>query len=302
MEDPHTHTNQQEVTYARLAALADKKIRAPWPVQALQGFMAGATLCLGAMNANLVEAAVSANPSTSTLGNLIGGAVFPVGLIGIFLKGDNLFTGNCMYVVPALLNGTVPRGRSLAFLGLSFLTNFMGAALITFLLGYASGYFDHDPAKAFVIANAEHKCNLHWGVAVLRGIGANWLVCLGWWQGLSCRYDDTISKIFAVWWPTFTFTAIGFEHSIANMWYVEIGLMVGADATFGTFVGRNLIPVTLGNFLGGALFMGLAKWLAYDANGLKRWSPKVKVEESGRLDQSLVETETVANVNGGGGV
>ena len=131
--------SQQELAYARMATLADAKIRAPWALQIVQAFMAGATLSLGAMNANLVEAMVEANTSTTGLGNLIGGAVFPVGLIGIFLTGANLFTGNCMYVVPPLLNGTVSRTRALGFLLVSFFANFMGAALITFLLGYKKG-------------------------------------------------------------------------------------------------------------------------------------------------------------------
>ena len=154
----------------------------------------------------------------------------------------------------------------------SFMTNFLGAAFVTYLLGYQAGYFDHDPARAFVIANAEKKCNLSFGSALLRGIGANWLVCLGWWQALSCAPNDTLAKIFAIWWPTFTFTAIGFEHSIANMWYVDVGLMVGADATFGAFLWKNLLPVALGNFIGGAVFVGLAQYLAYDGRGLQYWS------------------------------
>ena len=76
--------------------------------------------------------------------------------------------------------------------------------------------FSAEPQHSFVTRNAEHKCALGWGVALLRGVGANWLVCLGWWQALSCPSEDTVSKIFAIWWPTFTFTSIGFEHSIAS--------------------------------------------------------------------------------------
>lgn len=97
---------------------------------------------------------------------------------------------------------------------------------------------------------------------MLRGIGANWLVCLAWWQAISS--SDTGSKILAVWWPVFTFTAIGFEHSVANMFYVDIGLLEGAGPSFGQFLSHNLIPVTIGNFLGGALFLGVANWGSYD--------------------------------------
>ena len=151
------------------------------------------------------------------MSNLLGGAVFPVGLIGIYLTGANLFTGNCMYFVPAVLNGTVSRARAVGFLLVSFFANFLGASLVTYLLAYQADFFSEgSDARTFVIANAEHKCRLDWTVALLRGIGANWLVCLGWWQALSCPSEDTVSKILAIWWPTFTFTAIGFEHSIAS--------------------------------------------------------------------------------------
>ena len=85
------------------------------------------------MNANLVEAAVNDTAAISKLSNLLGGAVFPIGLIGIFLTGANLFTGNCMYFVPAFINGSVPRWRALVFLLVSFLANFAGAVLVVYV-------------------------------------------------------------------------------------------------------------------------------------------------------------------------
>ena len=116
-------------------------------------------------------------------------------------------------------------------------------------------------------------------------------MCLGWWQALSAERDDTIAKIFAVWWPTFTFTAIGFEHSIANMFYVDIGLMAGANASFWQFLWRNLLPVALGNFIGGAGFVGLAQYLAYDARGLKHdWCARISARCRARGGETNDET------------
>ena len=89
--------SQQQATYERVVTAADSKILAPFAIQIVQGVLAGATLSIGAMNANLVEAAVKNTTSIPQLSNLLGGAVFPVGLIAIFLTGANLFTGNCMY-------------------------------------------------------------------------------------------------------------------------------------------------------------------------------------------------------------
>ena len=133
LDDTKTKS-QQKATYDRVAMVADAKIRTPFSIQIVQGMLAGATLALGAMNANLVEAAVHDSKTISELSNLIGGMVFPVGLIGIFLTGANLFTGNCMYFVPAILNGTVPRWRSCLFLISSFVTNFVGAVVVLSLI------------------------------------------------------------------------------------------------------------------------------------------------------------------------
>eukprot|EP01047_Picozoa_sp_COSAG01_P070147 COSAG01_NODE_10556_length_2133_cov_3.189282_1_plen_323_part_00 len=249
------------------------KILAPWPKQAVQGFMAGAYVALGALFANLMEGGLYDaklgwaedsyhQAQFHALSNLVGGAVFPVGLIAIFLTGANLYTGNCMYVVPALLNGSTSRVRALGFLGFSWIANLAGAMFVVYFIAYQGEWTHSGGVHDYVVHNAEHKCGLKWGVALLRGVGANWLVCLAWWQGLSST--DTISKIAAVWLPVFTFTAIGFEHSIANMFYINIGLLEGAKPSVAQALLHNLLPVTLGNFLGGGILLGLAQWLTYD--------------------------------------
>ena len=100
------------------------------------------------------------------------------------------------------------------------------------------------------------------GCVPFSGVGANWLVCLAWWQAHSAQ--DTGSKMLAVWWPVFTFTAIGFEHSVANMFYISIGLLEGATPTASDALVNNLIPVTIGNFLGGGVLLGVVQWFTYD--------------------------------------
>lgn len=250
------------MTFATMTQTAVAKIQACWGEQVLQGFLAGGFLSLGAMHANLVEAGFEGSQFAS-LSNLVGGAVFPVGLIGLFLTGANLFTGNCMYVVPAVCQRSVSVGRAAAFLLVSFLSNFAGAFFVAYMIAHQAGYFDHDPYHTFVKKNAERKCAFDFGVAVLRGVGANWLVCLAWWQALATKPQDILGKIVAIWWPVFTFTSIGFEHSIANMFYVSIGLLQGAEISFGKFLFSNLLPVTIGNFLGGSLFLGFAQYITH---------------------------------------
>lgn len=129
-----------------------------------QGFLAGAYVAIGALFANIMEAnfkqpvvpagaettLISGEPNLAGLSNLVGGAVFPVGLIAIFLTGANLYTGNCMYVVPAWINGTAPKARILCFLGLSWLCNFLGAMFVVYFLAYHGEFTAKDPVKAYV--------------------------------------------------------------------------------------------------------------------------------------------------------
>eukprot|EP00457_Paulinella_chromatophora_P011186 gb/GEZN01011314.1/.p1 GENE.gb/GEZN01011314.1/~~gb/GEZN01011314.1/.p1 ORF type:complete len:356 (+),score=33.03 gb/GEZN01011314.1/:30-1070(+) len=251
-----------EDTYYRMAQWGERRINSRFSAQALQGVMAGLLIALGGMNANIVQANYLGMPEA----NLVAGAVFPFGLIAVFLSGANLFSTNCMLVVPCLLNGTVSRARATCFLLLSFFTNFIGAICCTYFFAHLGGFFEADQAQAhnFVLANAEKKLELGFGTVFLRGVGANFLVCLAYWQALSS--NDTVSKIFGIWWPAFTFTAIGFEECISNIFYVNIGLIEGAEVTFGEFLSKSLIPVVFGNLLGGALLAGLVPYLSFDDN------------------------------------
>merc|ERR1712150_99398 len=112
-------------------------------------------------------------------------------------------------------------------------------------------------------AVAEGKVSHPFHVAFVRGLGANWLVCLAMWQGMAGK--DGISKILGVWFPVFAFTALGFEHSIANMFYIVTGMQVGADVSVSQFLPANELPVTLGNFFSGFVCLGLVAWMTYDA-------------------------------------
>lgn len=95
----------------------------------------------------------------------------------------------------------------------------------------------------------------------IKGIGANWLVCLGMWMGYAAK--DIMGKCIGIWIPVMLFVTLGYEHSIANMFFIPAAIYSGADITWGDFVVRNLIPATLGNFIGGALLVGCAYWYLY---------------------------------------
>ena len=106
-----------------------------------------------------------------------------------------------------------------------------------------------------------------WHVVLLKGIGANWLVCLAVWLGMSSR--GTAGKILGLWFPVMCFVAIGYEHSVANMFFIPLGMMQGAEVGWGEFIGRNLIPATLGNIAGGAVFVGGLYWYVYGTGKTK---------------------------------
>jgi formate/nitrite transporter len=245
-----------------MVELAHQKVMAPWHVQAVQGVMAGCYVALGGLLAVTFEAGFD-EAAGKTLGMLVGGAVFPMGLIAVVFTGANLFTGNCMYIVPALLNGSLPRARVIAFLVLSWFTNFTGCLLVDYIISFQGEWVQQDPVASWMRTVAAGKVSHSWLTTFVRGIGANWLVCLAMWQALAAK--DGVSKILGVWFPVFAFTALGFEHSIANMFYIVTGMQVGADVSFLQFMVNNEVPVTLGNFLAGFLCLGVVAWLSYDA-------------------------------------
>jgi len=248
-------------TYTTMVDATRKKILAPWHVQVLQYDSAGCYVALGGLLAVTFEAGfnqVASKPVTM----LVGGAVFPMGLIAVVLTGANLFTGNCMYVVPSLLNGDLPRLRVVGFLVLSWFTNFTGCLIVDYVISFSGEWVQSDPLASWMRSVAEGKVSHSWSTTFVRGIGANWLVCLAMWQALAAK--DGVSKFFGVWFPVFAFTAIGFEHSIANMFYIISGMQVGAKVSIGQFLLNNEVPVTLGNFLAGFLCLGVVAWLSYD--------------------------------------
>jgi formate/nitrite transporter len=108
---------------------------------------------------------------------------------------------------------------------------------------------------------AEGAKSLTWMQAFLRAIGCNWLVCLAVW--LSVASDDIVGKVLGIWFPIMAFVTIGFEHSVANMFFIPLGIFLGAEVSWAQLFINNLIPVTLGNIVGGAIFVAMIYWYVY---------------------------------------
>jgi formate/nitrite transporter len=230
-------------------------------------FLGGAYIGMGGFFALRVSAGLP-EAVWGSFGKLVFGGLFPLGLMLILLTGAELFTGNCLTVAGAFFYGRIKlRGLGQNWL-LSWLGNFAGAAFFAWFMVYASGFLLETttagmPLAERAVAMANGKTVLSFSGAFLRGVLANWLVCLAVY--LAGASDTLPGKVVALWPPVTAFVAMGAEHSIANMFFVPLGIFAGSDplylaaglpalkASWTAFFLANLLPVTLGNIAGGAL-------------------------------------------------
>lgn len=163
------------------------------------------------------------------------------------VTGGELFTGNTALVTAAWKEGKTDfKSLMKSWIG-SYAGNFVGSVLLAYL-AFISGTLGNAPAS---VAIATAKCSLPFDVAFVRGILCNWLVCMAVYMASGCA--TMIGKMTAVWFPISAFVALGLDHSVANMFIIPLGMMRGADITIAQMFMKNLIPVTLGNIVGGAL-------------------------------------------------
>ncbi len=194
----------------------------------------------------------AANPS---LQRMLSGFMFPIGLILVVILGAELFTGNNALLIPSYLARrhsffTVIKNWILVYFG-----NLVGALFFTYLFVYLCGLTASDPYHSAIIKVSESKVlSMSWLTVFLKGIGANWFVCLAVWLALSGR--SLLGKMAGCWLPVMAFVALGYEHSIANMFFIPLGMMEGADITITLAIVNSFIPATLGNIVGGAVFVG----------------------------------------------
>lgn len=220
----------------------------------LLAMLAGQYIALGGLGATLIQAA--AGPA---LGKLLGACVFPTGLMLVVMAGGELFTGNCLMAGPALKGRLSWRGV-LRNWGLVYGGNMVGAFLVS-LLAVAGGVLaaGGEGAVSLALTIAQNKCTLSWMEALLRGMGCNVLVCGAVWMASGA--EQAGGKAVLCFFPVMLFVLCGLEHSVANMYYVPAAMLLKAmpryqaqaqDVTLASYFLRNLLPVTLGNMLGGA--------------------------------------------------
>jgi formate/nitrite transporter len=248
--------------------------------QFILALLAGAYIGLG----SVLAIKVVGNMPVETWGNLtrlIFGGVFPVGLLMVLLAGADLFTGDCMFMTGALTHRQIDVGKFFKILIYSVIGNFIGSVLVAWL-AYKGTLLMDGSAAARPLANyavnlANGKCALSFDVAFYRGIMCNWLVCLAIYMAASST--DGVSKAVLMWPPITAFVTMGMEHSVANMTFIPLGMLIGSDptymatanavplvATWQTMTFGNFVPVILGNYVGGALFVAM---FYYWSNNLK---------------------------------
>jgi formate transporter len=251
-------------------------------LEAISTFMlavlAGAFIALGAVFATTVTAGASGVLPYGVT-KLLGGLVFCLGLILVVIAGAELFTGNNL-IVMAWASGKVTTAQLLRNWIIVYVGNFVGSIATALLMFLSGQYTFGSSAIGLNILNiADTKANLDFVQAIVLGILCNALVCLAVWLTFSTR--TTTDKILAILFPITAFVAAGFEHSVANMYFIPVGLFVksGAPAEFWSQIGKtaadysgltwqrffinNLIPVTIGNIIGGTVMVGVVYWLIY---------------------------------------
>jgi formate/nitrite transporter len=268
---------------AKMVEISRQKSELPFMRMLVLGFLAGVYIGFGAEVYLMVSHDLAARMGIGFM-RIVRGSAFTVGLMLVIIAGAELFTGNCLGVI-----GVWARQTSLKKLlrgwGIVYLANFLGSAFLATLI-YLSGQWKFgDMAVATeILTTSVRKVTLPFAEALCRGIACNCLVCLAVWMAVGGK--DLAGKLLAIYFPVMTFVASAFEHSIANMYIITLGLLLKSNAaavsvsglgaqleslSWSSFLLSNLVPVTLGNVIGGSLVIGGSYYLAF------LWSPASKV-------------------------
>lgn len=234
-------------TFAQAAAdycaAAEKRTAQSLPRMLLLGALAGAFIAF---------AGVAASIGGALGGKLASATIFPIGLTMVLLAGSELFTGNCLFLMP-LLRRNITAGHMLRNWVAVYLGNLLGSVAVAFLVVQCGAL---DGIAEAAVAAAVTKAALPFGVALLRGVLCNFLVCLAVWMAFCTQSAG--GKVVSLSGPIFLFVLCGFEHSVANMYYIPAGIFLAENGEV-TWLSlwQNLLPVTLGNMVGGCGLGGI---------------------------------------------
>lgn len=244
----------QEIAESALAS-GRSKVSMPPERLVIQSIMAGAFIAFGGILSVVAgwgfPEATAGNPS---LQRLLSGMTFPIGLILVVVTGAELFTGNNAVLMPGLFARDHGWKAITGNWVIVWSGNFIGALLAGWGLVYCAELTASEPYHSAIVQTAVNKTSLPWLTVMLRGIGANWCVCLAVWLALAGK--TFVDKAVGCFLPVMAFVVLGYEHCIANMFFIPVGMMEGAPVSITKMLTANLIPATIGNILGGAVFVG----------------------------------------------
>lgn len=270
--------NQKEILKTSIEVSMSKASNTTGRILVL-AFLAGVFIAFGAEGSTMAAYNLLSDPSTYGIGRLVSGILFTPGLMMVVLAGAELFTGD-MLMVTGLADRKISFSAMLKVMILAYIGNFIGSVFVAWLMNM-TGIFGASSGSlgAMVIKIGIGKVNLGFTKAFILGIFCNWLVCLAVWMAFGAT--SAIGKIAAIFFPICLFVTSGFEHSIANMYYIPAAIFAKGNLeylsagnftpqaidslTWGNFLGGNLLPVTLGNIVGGAFFVGMAYYYAYSS-------------------------------------
>jgi formate transporter len=260
-----------------------EKAKISWDKALVAGFLAGAYIAFGALLAITVSAGM--DPETwGTLPTLVAGAVFALGLILVIIAGSELLTGNMALVPLAAFKGRATARQLFANFGWVLVGNLLGSLFVAFFLAVETGVVTAELplARLEEIALLKGVEETEWQI-FLRALGCNWLVCLAVWMAFAA--EDVAGKILAIFFPIMAFVAMGFDHVVANMFFLPAAIFAGLDLTWWDAV-HNWIFAFLGNLVGAAVFVAGAYWYLYakeDEPKPAGGTPGDEPEDDGRL-------------------
>ena len=246
-----------------------KKTRRTWDRLLISSFLAGAYIAFGALVAITVSSGL--DPATwGTLPTLFTGAAFTLGLVLVLIAGSDLATGNMMLVPLSAMRGRIGLGDVAVNLSLVLFGNLLGALFVAYFLAVQSGVIGGTGEEAGTVAAMTHErlatiATDKTGETVwqtfLRGVGCNWLVCLAVWMSLSAT--SVSGKILAIFFPIMAFVAMGFDHVVANMFFLPAAIFAGVPDVGWGAVGLNWVVAGVGNLVGAVIFVSTSYWYLF---------------------------------------
>ncbi|MGY1841277.1 MULTISPECIES: formate/nitrite transporter family protein [unclassified Modestobacter] len=262
-----TARDPKEIAQAA-AQTGAKKTRRSWDKVLVSGFLAGAYIAFGGLVAIVVSSGL--DPATwGTLPTLFTGATFTLGLVLVLIAGSDLATGNMALVPLGAMRGRINFGDVAKNLSLVLLGNLIGAMFVAYFLAVQTGVIGSSGASGSAGLTYERLASISEGKALgetawqtfLRAVGCNWLVCLAVWMSLAAK---TVSgKILAIFFPIMAFVAMGFDHVIANMFFLPAAIFAGVPDIGWDDAGLNWLLAGLGNLVGAVVFVSTSYWYLF---------------------------------------